>query len=948
MFASSEHGNNTYQPCFVRFHVEEFEVQDQDFEYSLNYRFKLDLQEDGMAPQLANEEELCSKVDICEVGTSTDLVVTTTASKSREIHSVSRAILVRMGNTFISISEQLYAFLRAGAESVVNRTAGIGLHTCLQETLWFTVDRARYATEFYVITPLSVHGCSAGMCVDTQYLEGGASLLLLPRHERRLLARNDTQTAKTVFNAENMDGEIVQDSIEEASAVFQDSATSTPPAFALDSVCESCRAPFTLTKFRHHCRNCGGSYCGTHASKRRTLPYFGFYTAVRVCNSCAYLLEEEQQRQLLLWRQQRVNDYLSGQLRRYSHHEYDRSIDKAARVAQGTLQVLYAVPVLEPLRFLLGSMDVLCRHGLTGLTGFLLRHDFVEAADMLMRISGFEKFPISVGELTACLYYKLALDKGRRGRDPELEDRDHCSETHRIDNADYLAMSDSRPAEAMHAIAVHPYGEGNTASDADLDEAIRIAPLALCAVYQEQPADIQRLAGSQGWETLFVHADSKPEQPAFVLFARKQSSATDRGDCCHAVLCIRGTQTVQDVVTDIRAAPCSFPPDAEVVEHAWRGVTCQQPTSTTSVHVPVAAKAGAAEVGSTESTSGTADDWQWLDDSGTTTKACGGIGRASLWLLAQVGQSLQRLHASGYKITVAGHSLGGAVGSLLTLLLQERITGTHCWTYGSPCCVDKTLADQLKTCVTSVVLRDDAVSRFTPQSMRDMLRSLIASRSIVNSYLEQDWKDVVRRVTGWWTPRYRKIPQLSAAGCKPPAPLDPLGTRFTTAAAKEEGEEEGEEEFVLVEADVLLDLWLPGRVMHIYTHYGQCRASIVSRSYPPLRSIQVQTTMFEDHRSRSIFDALLEARAVRRSKENAPRWAGFSTSDECSCCANTFTWHSTFNSQAQGFRDRHNCRQCGQLCCGPCSEKRRSLPRIGILFPVRICDSCYYKGDYAL
>lgn len=215
---------------------------------------------------------------------------------------------------------------------------------------------------------------------------------------------------------------------------------------------------------------------------------------------------------------------------------------------------------------------------------------------------------------------------------------------------------------------------------------------------------------------------------------------------------------------------------------------------------------------------------------------------------------------------------------------------------------------------------------------------------------------MVRRMAGLWTPRYRTIIQQqggsdSSSGAgggygKPTAPLELI--RTTTSI---DGEEEGaEEEFVLVEAegDALLDLWLPGRVLHLYAHYGQCNASIVSRSYPPLRSIQVQTTMFEDHRSRSIFDALLEARAVRRSRGKAPRWDSFNASDRCACCANTFTWHSTFNSQAQGYRDRHNCRQCGKLCCGPCSEKRRALPGIGILFPVRICDVCYYKGDYAM
>ena len=690
-------------------------------EYSLNYTFQLDLQEDedklvlDTAPveEISSDEMVVAAAEVAPCDSSM-----ASSRQSIDLHSVPRAILMRVGNSLLRISEQLYAYLSAGAGIVVSSTANIGLHTCLQETVWFTVDRVRYASELYVIVPLSVHGCSPCVCEDTQYLHGGASLLLLPFRERLLLAANGNMPmTRTVFSAENMDGELVQDSIEDTSAIQVHSLTRMPPPYALDTSCQACSAAFTFTRFRHHCRNCGGSFCQAHSSKRRKLPYFGFKTAVRVCNSCAYLLEEEVQRQILLWRKQRVSDFLSGQLRRYSHPEYDRSIDKAARVAQGTLQVLYTVPVLEPLRYMLGSIDVLCRHGLTGLTGFLLRHDFVEAAEMLMRISGFEKLPIHVGELTACLYYKLALDKGQRGRDPAGEYRDHCAETQRMDNADYLASSCCSPTSSigtMHTIPVHPYGEGSTASDRDLDDAVRIAPLALCACYQEQPADIQRLASSQEWETLFAHTDSKPEQPAFVLFARKQDSSMDCQDCREAVLCVRGTQSLQDVVTDIRAAPCSFPPDAEVVEHAWRGETCPQHIATSSVHVPAGTE-------SAEPSSSTADDWQWLDDSGTTTKACGGIGRAALWLLAQVGQSLLSLHRSGYKLTVAGHSLGGAVGALLTLLLRERVPEVRCWTYGSPCCVDKTLSDQLKACVTSVVLRDDAVCRFTPQSMRDMV-----------------------------------------------------------------------------------------------------------------------------------------------------------------------------------------------------------------------------------
>ena len=62
-----------------------------------------------------------------------------------------------------------------------------------------------------------------------------------------------------------------------------------------------------------------------------------------------------------------------------------------------------------------------------------------------------------------------------------------------------------------------------------------------------------------------------------------------------------------------------------------------------------------------------------------------------------------------------------------------------------------------------------------------------------------------------------------------------------------------------------------------------------------------------------------------------------------SCCASRFTWASTSDSEAQEARDKHNCRNCGQLVCDPCSRNRVALPRYGIDVPVRICDRCYYN-----
>ena len=69
--------------------------------------------------------------------------------------------------------------------------------------------------------------------------------------------------------------------------------------------------------------------------------------------------------------------------------------------------------------------------------------------------------------------------------------------------------------------------------------------------------------------------------------------------------------------------------------------------------------------------------------------------------------------------------------------------------------------------------------------------------------------------------------------------------------------------------------------------------------------------------------------------------------DVCECCHSLFTWHSTFSGEAQEYRERYNCRQCGSLVCGPCSMQRHAVPRIGLLAPQRLCDTCFFKGDYA-
>ena len=63
----------------------------------------------------------------------------------------------------------------------------------------------------------------------------------------------------------------------------------SPPAWIPDQKaprCMSCNTPFTAFRRRHHCRNCGGVFCGVCSNTSAPLPKYGLTKAVRVCRAC--------------------------------------------------------------------------------------------------------------------------------------------------------------------------------------------------------------------------------------------------------------------------------------------------------------------------------------------------------------------------------------------------------------------------------------------------------------------------------------------------------------------------------------------------------------------------------------------------------------------------------------------------------------------------------------
>lgn len=132
------------------------------------------------------------------------------------------------------------------------------------------------------------------------------------------------------------------------------------------------------------------------------------------------------------------------------------------------------------------------------------------------------------------------------------------------------------------------------------------------------------------------------------------------------------------------------------------------------------------------------------------------------------------------------------------------------------------------------------------------MKDLMAFRSQIYEYVQKDWSDVIGRAVTLWAPQYRKYVTGSPGNLTPPATsvTQPPVVVATGDASPL---------VAVAEAD-LLDLWIPGRICHIYSVFGQYKMTEVPQSFPTLRKIELQGNIFRDHAGKSIFDGLLEVR----------------------------------------------------------------------------------------
>jgi hypothetical protein len=263
-------------------------------------------------------------------------------------------------------------------------------------------------------------------------------------------------------------------------------------------------------------------------------------------------------------------------------------------------------------------------------------------------------------------------------------------------------------------------------SDHDLQQIVMYAPIALNFVYMQRAVDMQLLAAQQGWRLLYSYLDQAADvrhhdRPASALFVLEEDKI--------ACLAIRGTATIQDVVTDIRQVPTPFP--------------------------------------QAEPTLLAIDEADWTNVSSGQGVAVSGMASAAYNLYREHHVILKQLAQDGYKIRLTGHSLGGSVATLLGLLVKLDLPDTaslHVYAYGPPSCVDFALAGAMDSFVTTVVLHDDIVPRLTPTSCRSLLKHLLHIRETwVKTHLSSDIRAFKDRAKTAWAPKWRGGFTLSAA-----------------------------------------------------------------------------------------------------------------------------------------------------------------------------------------
>ncbi|XP_030499949.2 uncharacterized protein LOC115715249 isoform X1 [Cannabis sativa] len=122
-----------------------------------------------------------------------------------------------------------------------------------------------------------------------------------------------------------------------------------------------------------------------------------------------------------------------------------------------------------------------------------------------------------------------------------------------------------------------------------------------------------------------------------------------------------------------------------------------------------------------------------------------GTAEAARWFLNHEMETIKQCLAKyeGFRLRLVGHSLGGAIASLLAIMIRKKslkdlgfspdnVTAIG---YATPPCVSKELAENCSDFVSTVVMQDDIIPRL----------SIASLTRLRNEILDTDWTSVVEK-----------------------------------------------------------------------------------------------------------------------------------------------------------------------------------------------------------
>ncbi|KAK1426782.1 hypothetical protein QVD17_15462 [Tagetes erecta] len=122
-----------------------------------------------------------------------------------------------------------------------------------------------------------------------------------------------------------------------------------------------------------------------------------------------------------------------------------------------------------------------------------------------------------------------------------------------------------------------------------------------------------------------------------------------------------------------------------------------------------------------------------------------GTAEAARWFLThEIGTIKKYLKKhEGFRLRLVGHSLGGAIASMLAIMLRKKTSEELGFSpeivtavgYGTPPCVSRELAESCSDYVTTVCMQDDIIPRL---SVATLMR-------LRNEILQTDWKSILEK-----------------------------------------------------------------------------------------------------------------------------------------------------------------------------------------------------------